>query len=109
MNIPRARIWVVIAAAVVVVAAIASIALYANRFQYDEDAHQNVIEAYGMDITDWDAYSNAIRSACKFDEDRFREYLLAGDDLNRLQLDIQYACPDRMDEFSDITGMPPLD
>jgi hypothetical protein len=34
--------------------------------------------------------------------------VLAGDDLNRLQLDIKYACPDRMDEFSDITGMDPI-
>lgn len=108
MSNPRARIWVVIAAAAVVIAAAAAVFTRTGQFQYDEDAHRRVIESYGMEITDWDAYSDAIRSACQFDKDRFEEYVLAGDDLDRLQLDIKYACPDRMDEFSDITGMKPL-
>jgi len=109
MSNPRARTWVVIAAAAVVVAAIVSMSLYANRFQYDEQAHQNVIAAYGVTVTDWDAYRDSTRKACEFDDDTFELYVLMDEDLNRLQLDIQYACPDRMDEFSDITGMPPLD
>jgi hypothetical protein len=109
MKIPKAAPW---AAAVVVLAAVTVWLVLPEdepEFTYDEAAHQRVIESYGMEITDWDAYSDAIRSACQFDEDRFQEYVLAGDDLNRLQLDIQYACPDRMDEFTDITGMSPLD
>jgi hypothetical protein len=91
------------------VTVVAALVLRANQFEYDEQAHQNVIAAYGVNVTDWDAYRDSIRDACGFDEDTFELYVLMEDDLNRLQLDIQYACPDRMDEFTDITGMAPLD
>lgn len=96
-------------AAAVLIAIVVSVALYANRFQYDEGAHQNVVEAYlGHPVADWDAYRDVTFEACAFDEDTFELYVIMEEDLSRLQLDIEYACPDRMDEFTDITGIQPF-
>lgn len=101
--------WVLAgAAAAGLLAVVVGVLLYANRFEYDETAHRNVIEGYGGPVADWDAYQDAVFESCGFDEQTFAAYVAMETDLNRLQLDIEYACPDRMDEFTDLTGMEPL-
>lgn len=105
-------IWLWAAAALAVGAAVAVTLILTTggeQFEYDEAAHQRVIEAYGVTITDWDEYREATFDACEFDQDTFEVYVAMEEDLGRLQLDIAYACPDRMEEFTDITGMEPLD
>lgn len=92
-----------------VVAAVLVISLTSNRFEYDEAAHQRVIEAYGTDVTDWDLYRDTITDVCGLEEDGFELFILQEEDLGRLQLDIQYTCPDRMGEFTDLTGYKTLD
>ena len=99
--------WLLASAGLAVVVVAVSLLLYANRFQYDEQAHRNVIEGYGP-VADWEAYRDAVFEACAFDEATFAAYVAMETDLARLQLDIEYACPDRMDEFTDLTGREPL-
>lgn len=103
--------WALAIGAAVALAAITMLIIWlaGDRFEYDETAHRNVVEAYTGGVADWDAYRDATLDACEFDEETFELYVLMSDDLSLLQLDIQYACPDRMDEFTDITGMAPLD
>lgn len=109
-NPRRRRKWFFIAAAAVLVAVACTVIWLSNdNFEYDETAHRNVIEAYNGPVADWDTYRDSTLDACKFDEDTFELFVLMESDLARLQLDIKYACPDRMDEFTDITGMEPLD
>lgn len=108
---PRTKWFLLGLAAALLLVAVVAVVLIArgDSSEYDEDAHRRVIEAYGVTVTDWDEYRAATFDACEFDEDTFELYVLMDDDLGRLQLDIEYACPDRMDEFTDITGMQPLD
>jgi len=108
MTLNPLKRWILAGTAVVLIAAVVSLALYANRFQYDEQAHRNVIEAYGGPVADWDAYQDAVFEACEFNEKTFELYVLMEQDLARLHLDIEYTCPDRMDEFTDITGIQPF-
>lgn len=104
-NPSRTKRWILISVAgLAIVAVAASLLLYANRFEYDEQAHRNVIEGYGGPVADWDAYREAVFEACAFDEETFEVYVLMEQEPARLQLDIEYACPDRMDEFTDIIG-----
>lgn len=106
-SVKRRRWLLITVTAVVLVAIIITVIVRANQFEYDEAAHQRVVEAYGVNVVDWPKYRDAVKDACEFDEDTFELYVLMADDLGLLQLDIQYACPDRMGEFTDITGMPP--
>jgi len=108
MTLNPLKLWILTGTAVVLVAVVVSMAWYANRFQYDEEAHRNVIEGYGGPVADWDAYQDAVFEACAFDEETFELYVLMEQELARLHLDIEYACPDRMDEFTDITGIQPF-
>lgn len=103
------RMFIVLGVAVALIAAVAVVIWSNTRFEYDEAAHQRVVEAYGVNVADWPQYRDAVMESCEFDEDAFELYVLMQDDLGLLQLDIKYACPDRMDEFTDITGMAPLD
>lgn len=108
MTLNPLKRWILAGSALIAI--VVSVVLYANRFQYDEEAHQNVVEAYiGHPVADWDAYRDVTFEACDFDEDTFELYVLMEQDPSRLQLDVQYACPDRMDEFTDITGYEPFD
>jgi len=109
MGPSRRKRWLLISAAGLAAIAVAvSLLLYANRFQYDEQAHRDVIEAYGGPVADWDAYRESVSVSCDFDEATFAAYVALEQDLARLQLDIEYACPDRMGEFTDLTGRQPL-
>jgi hypothetical protein len=90
-------------------AVIAILAAWFGRFQYDEAAHRRVIEAYAGPVADWDSYRDDALEACEYSKDAFELYVQLKRDPAQVQLDIQYACPDRMDEFTDITGMEPLD
>lgn len=104
------RRWILAGSVAAIIGVVVSVALYVNRFQYDEAAHQRVVEAYlGHSVADWDAYRDSTMEACDFDEDTFELYVTMQDDLALLQLDIKYACPDRMDEFTELTGYPSLD
>jgi len=105
----RIKVVLFIAGLVALAVIITAIAIRANRFEYDEAAHQRVIEAYGVNVADWDGYRDTMFEVCEFDEDTFELFVLMDEDLGRLQLDIQYTCPDRMDEFTDITGIPGFD
>jgi hypothetical protein len=109
MTLNPSKRWILAGSAAALIAVMVAVGLYANRFQYDEEAHQNVVEAYiGHPVADWDAYRDVTFEACAFDEDTFELFVLMEQDLPRLQLDIQYACPNRMDEFTDITGLQPF-
>lgn len=109
MTLNPLKRWVLAGSAAALIAIVVSVVLYANRFEYDESAHQRVVEAYvGHPVSDWDAYRDSTLEACDFDEDTFELFVLMEEDLSLLQLDIEYACPDRMDEFTDITGLEPF-
>lgn len=119
-NVKRRRIALLVAGAFVSgvgVSTAVALAVNSDSFEYDESAHQRVMEAYYGEetIKDWDAYRDVVLEVCADDEDAFAAYVWVTMDregdygLSALQLDVEYACPHRMGEFTELTGYEPLD
>jgi hypothetical protein len=82
----------------------AVVSLAAGDSGYDEEAHHRAIEATGVSVADWPVYRDLVFESCEMSEDQFAFYITqtSESEWGRLQLDIFYACPDRISEFDEV-------